>query len=71
MSITFSDNKAIDANVVCDFFNQFATWKVHPLPKQWEKILSNSSAVISAWENACLLGLARGISDKVRYAQVL
>jgi ribosomal protein S18 acetylase RimI-like enzyme len=71
MSAIFRNDKAIDASIVYGFFNRFATWKVHPRPRQWEKILSNSSAVITAWDDADLIGLARGISDEVRYAQVL
>ena len=71
ISITYKDDKSIDTHIVCEFFSQFATWKVHSQPQKWEQILANSCSVISAWDNDELVGLARGISDEVRYAQVL
>lgn len=71
MPITYWDEKSLDAYIVCEFFNRFATWKVHPQPQQWEQMLSNSCAVISAWDEGSLIALARGIGDQVRYAQVL
>ena len=71
MSVTYTDEKNLDPNIVRDFFNQYATWKVHPQVEKWEKILANSSAIVSGWDRNSLLGFARGISDEVRYAQVL
>ena len=69
--IKYRDDKDIDASIVCDFFNHFATWKVNLLPDKWKRILSNSCSVISAWADEDLIGMARGINDEVRYAQVL
>lgn len=69
--ITFSDDQQLDPEIVSGFFTKFATWKVHSGSAKWQDILENSSAVISAWYKDSLVGLARGISDQVRYAQVL
>lgn len=71
MNVIFSNVKEIDAQAVCRFMNRFATWKVHPHVDQWSRMIANSAAVISAWEDGVLVGFARGISDEVRYAQVL
>ncbi len=71
MSVRYSSERNLDAQIICDFFSQFATWKVHPQVEKWEKILANSAAVVSAWEDDKIVGFARGISDGVRYAQVL
>lgn len=69
--ITFRDDRNIAPRIVCDFFKRFATWKIHPNHKDWKKILENSCTIISAWSGDHLIGFARGISDQVRYAQVL
>ena len=69
--IIYKNDRQLDQEVVCDFFSSYATWKVHPYPDKWKKILENSSAVISAWQDGKLVGFTRGISDQTRYAQVL
>ena len=69
--IIYRDERTLDEMIVCDFFSRYATWKVHPTPEKWKKSLENSSAVITAWDEENLVGLTRGISDQVRYAQVL
>ena len=71
MEITYRDDQKIDEKIVCAFFSKYATWKVYPDPEKWKVILENSCAVISAWHNDHLVGLSRGISDKVRFAQVV
>jgi ribosomal protein S18 acetylase RimI-like enzyme len=71
MKIAYLDDRAIDASIVCQFLNRFATWKVHSQPGKWKEILANSCAVISAWDGEKLVGFVRGIGDQVRYAQVL
>ena len=69
--IIYRDERILDERIVCDFFTRHATWKVHAEPEKWKKSVENSSAVISAWDDGDLIGLTRGISDRVRYAQVL
>jgi ribosomal protein S18 acetylase RimI-like enzyme len=71
MSVTIKNSKELDPNTVCAFMNTFATWKVHPQAAKWDQILSNSAAVVTAWDGEMLIGFVRGISDGIRYAQVL
>jgi GNAT superfamily N-acetyltransferase len=70
-AIFFKDERSLDEEIVCDFFSQYATWKVHPRAEHWKQILEYSSAVITAWQDDHLIGFTRGISDHTRYAQVL
>lgn len=69
--ITYRADRNIDPVLVSGFLGQYATWKVHSNPEDWMEILKNSSSIISAWDDDQLVGFARGISDQVRYAQVL
>lgn len=71
MNIRYRNDRSLDEGVVGDFLSSYATWKVHTDPQKWQVILKNSAAVISAWHGDKLVGFTRGLSDRVRFAQVL
>ena len=71
MEITYRNDRLIDEGQVCDLLTNYASWKVHTEPEKWKQIMENSAAVISAWDGDMLVGFTRGLSDTVRFAQVL
>ena len=69
--IKYRTDPKIDEKKVCTLLSENATWKVPTDPNRWRQILDNSAAVISAWDGDNLVGFTRGLSDTVRFAQVL
>ena len=69
--IKFSDSKDIDVNKIKNFYCRYATWKVNDNKKDWEKILEKSSCIITAWDEDKLVGMARSLSDGVRWANII
>lgn len=69
--IKFSKSKVIDVDVIRDFYCNYATWKVTDDIPDLEKIIENSSCIITAWQEDKLIGAARGLSDEVRWATII
>ncbi|MGL5641474.1 MAG: GNAT family N-acetyltransferase [Paraclostridium sp.] len=69
--IKFSKSKSVDIHAIRDFYCNYATWKVNDDISDWEKIIENSSCIITAWKEDELIGAARGLSDEVRWATII
>jgi len=69
--IKFSVSKEISISQVKGFYCSYATWKVTNKNDDWRKIVKKSSCVVTAWDNDALIGMARGLSDEVRWATII
>ncbi len=63
--------KKLDVERVRDFYCSFATWSVNDSLNHWEELLKNSTCVVSVWEKDELIGMARSLSDQIRWANIL
>lgn len=69
--ITFSNSKDIDIEKIRDLYCDHATWMITNNDEDWQKILANSSSIMTAWDKDTLIGMARGLSDEVRWATIV
>ena len=69
--ITYCDSKDISISKVKEFYCNYATWKVTNKYEDWEKIIKKSSCIITYWDNDSLIGMARALSDEVRWATII
>ena len=69
--IEFLDSKDINVDKIKDFYCKYATWKITDRINDWKKIIEKSSCIITAWENDNLVGMARALSDEVRWATIV
>ncbi|UOW66784.1 GNAT family N-acetyltransferase [Paraclostridium bifermentans] len=67
----YYNSKDIDTSKVKDFYCNYATWKVSNKLDDWEKIIEKSSCIVTCWDNDILIGMARALSDEVRWATVI
>lgn len=69
--IKFCNSKDLDVDKVKDFYCNYATWKVPSKYEDWAKIIKKSSSIITCWDNNSLIGMARSLSDEVRWATII
>jgi len=69
--INFSNSKNTNVSQVKDFYCNYATWKVTDKYDDWQKIIEKSSCIVTALDNDNLIGMARGLSDEVRWATII
>lgn len=69
--IRLLNSKDLDIDKVKDFYCNYATWKVPSKYEDWEKIIKKSSSIITCWDNNSLVGMARSLSDEVRWATII
>ncbi len=69
--INFSNLRNINASQVRDFYCNYATWKVTDKYDDWQKIIEKSSCIVTAWDNDNLIGMARALSDEVRWSTII
>lgn len=69
--IRFLNSKDLDIDKVKGFYCNYATWKVPIKYDDWEKIIKKSSSIITCWDNNSLIGMARSLSDEVRWATII
>lgn len=67
----FLNSKDLDIDKVKDFYCNYATWKVPIKYDDWEKIIKKSSSIITCWDDNSLIGMARSLSDEVRWATII
>ena len=67
----YCNSKDIDTSKVKDFYCKYATWKVSNKFDDWEKIIEKSSCIVTCWDDNILMGMARALSDEVRWATVI
>ena len=69
--IEFCNSNDIDVSKVKDFYCTYATWGVTDSYDDWKNIKDNSTCIITAWDNENLIGMARALTDGVRWATIV
>jgi N-acetylglutamate synthase-like GNAT family acetyltransferase len=67
----YCNSKNINISEVKEFYCNYATWKVTNKYDDWKKIIEKSSCIITCWDNNNLIGMARALSDEVRWATII
>ncbi|OXX83881.1 hypothetical protein AVM15_07845 [Paraclostridium benzoelyticum] len=69
--IRLLNSKDLDIDKVKDFYCNYVTWKVLSKYEDWEKIIKKSSSIITCWDDNSLIGMARSLSEEVRWATII
>lgn len=69
--IEFCNSNDIDVSKVKDFYCTYSTWGVTDSYDDWKNIIDNSTCIITAWDNDNLIGMAKALTDGVRWATIV
>lgn len=69
--IDYATRKDLDPQTVRAFYHAYADWLTPVELSDWARMLEYSAVIISAWDGKKLVGMARAISDHVRWATIL